>query len=177
MKNTWTTPKVKPYPLEIGKDWYVWFRFNKGNPIIISDGLNQIPDYFERLEEANALAEVLDDRLRSGWIPQQAKHIQVKAKVTILQAIDFAFKEKSKTLSDESVENYKTSINFFKNAIKELKMGNMFSISFERIHAKKALDHLKEKKNGRIKIIINIWVLLGLYYMKLWMLDILKVIL
>ena len=39
-KNSWTLPKIKSYPIESGKDWYVWFRFNGGNPKRFSSGIN-----------------------------------------------------------------------------------------------------------------------------------------
>lgn len=50
MKNYFTDPKIKQYPLfnpdgTSGKGWYVWFRINKGNPHRYSDGINEFPTY------------------------------------------------------------------------------------------------------------------------------------
>lgn len=59
MAKKFTIPKLKSYPLESGKDWYVWFRYEGGNPIRISEGINKIHDYNERILEGNALARVL----------------------------------------------------------------------------------------------------------------------
>lgn len=44
MKNIWTIPKVKTYPPESKKEWYVCFRFNKSLKIV-KDDINTIPDY------------------------------------------------------------------------------------------------------------------------------------
>ncbi|MCG7280211.1 hypothetical protein MHJ94_02750 [Chryseobacterium taklimakanense] len=41
MAKKFTIPKLKSYPLESGKDWYVWFRYEGGNPIRISEGINK----------------------------------------------------------------------------------------------------------------------------------------
>ncbi|UIS73939.1 hypothetical protein CRP12_000071 [Riemerella phage vB_RanS_CRP12] len=144
MENYWTNPKVKHYPLETGKDWYVWFRFNGGNPIRVKQGLNQIPEFEERLQEAYAMADVIRERLESGWVPQSAK-VRVK-RINLIDAVIFGFEEKKKTLSKNSIDNFRSSVNFFIEAVKELQYHRMQVSSFERIQAKEVLEHLKNEK-------------------------------
>lgn len=78
MKNRFTTPKLKSYPIESRKQWYVWFRFEGGNPIRVKEGLNKITNYEERLEEGNLLAEVILEKLQNGWIPPKKNQRQQK---------------------------------------------------------------------------------------------------
>ncbi|WP_018675656.1 tyrosine-type recombinase/integrase [Riemerella columbina] len=145
MKNYWTQPKVTAYPLDSGKDWYVWFRFNGGNPIRIKKGLNKIQNYDDRMEEALAMAEVIEERLNSGWIPKMPKRRRVR--LNVIEAVEFGFKEKSKTLSKNSADNYKTTVKYFIQAAKEFKLDKMNVEYLERYHAKEMLYHLKEKRN------------------------------
>lgn len=84
MAKKFTIPKLKSYPLESGKDWYVWFRYEGGNPIRISEGINKIHDYNERILEGNALARVLRVKLENGWNP-------VKPKSKLPSATDFSY--------------------------------------------------------------------------------------
>lgn len=151
MKNKWTIPKVKSYPIESGKQWYVWFRFNGGNPIRVKEGINQKTTFEERMIEAEATASYLKDQLKKGWIPAKAKFIKEPPKFTIVEAADFAYKRKSKIIDASSAENYLSAINFFKEACKDLGYSRMFSIHFERTHAKDVLEHLQVKKTWKNK--------------------------
>lgn len=113
-KNTWTTPKVKTYPLESGKDWYVWFRYNGGNPIRVKIGLNKILDYNERL------AEVLDERLSKGWIPENSAKVSNKS-ISLIEAMNYGFEQKKLSVQKNTIDNFQTSVNFFCYAVKKLK--------------------------------------------------------
>lgn len=144
MKNTWTIPKVKSYPPGIDKKWYVWFRFNGGNPIIISYGLNKIPDYNERLHEANALADVIKDKLEKGWIPDNSFRTTKSCKV--IEAINYGFEQKKVSVSKNTSDNFQSSVNFFCEAIRKLKFDKMLVANFERIHVKKVMEYLKKEK-------------------------------
>lgn len=147
MKNRFTTPKVKSYPIESGKDWYVWFRFNNGNPIRIKEGINKIPDFNERLENANILAEILHEKLIKGWIPIKQKAVITKDSLTLSQAIDFGLEKKKASISEETYKDYRNMVNWFKNAAEKLEI-NLIPISTcERYHVKLIMEHLhKEKK-------------------------------
>lgn len=91
--NTWTIPKVKAYPKEINKEWYVWFRFN-GILKIVKLGLNKISNREERLQEAQAMADVLHERLQKGWIPENSAKISNKS-ISITEAIIYGFEQKN----------------------------------------------------------------------------------
>ncbi len=144
MKNYWTTPKLKTYPEYSEKEWYVWFRFNK-KLIYVKKGLNKIIDLKERELEGKALAKALDIQLNKGWIPKSARNYTEKIeRKTILEVADISFELKAKQVDE--VKTYRTAINYFKETLKDLKMEQLNSLSFERSHAKRILESLKEKK-------------------------------
>ena len=105
MKNRWTKPKLKTYPLESGKEWYVWFRFNGGNPIRRKEDLNKINNYDERVQYGNALAEILEERLKKGWIPSSSKAIITRDSLTINEALDFGLEKKRLSLAKDSFKD------------------------------------------------------------------------
>ena len=145
MKNSWTTPKVKSYSIESGKEWYVWFRFN-GILKMVKTGINSIPDYNERLEEANALASVLEDKLKKGWIPIKTNFYLQKSNLNLIQAIDFGLEKKKQTLAKYSYKDYRCTVNFFKAAAKKLKVDKLLISGCERYHVKLIMDHLQVEK-------------------------------
>ncbi|NAW50732.1 hypothetical protein GNY06_04810 [Elizabethkingia argentiflava] len=152
MKNRFTIPKVKHYPLESTKDWYVWFRFNGGNPIRIKTGLNKIQDYNERLEEATALAEVLKEKLENGWIPNAANIYKSSIeKLTLYSALDFALEKKKSQLAHKSFLDYKCTCRFVKVYAKKMKFDRMYVNSCERFHIKKIFDKLQLDRNWTAK--------------------------
>lgn len=143
--NSWTTPKVKTYPLESGKEWYVWFRFN-GVLKIVKIGLNKILDYNERLAEAQALAEVLDERLSKGWIPESSAKVSNKS-ISLIEAMNYGFEQKKLSVQKNTIDNFRTSVNFFCYAVRKLKFTQLKVGNFERSHAKAILEFLKKDKN------------------------------
>ena len=143
MKNRFTTPKVKSYSIESGKDWYVWFRFNNGNPIRIKEGINKIPDYDERLEEANLLAEVLDDKLKKGWDPTIKKLLPQpeNLKYNILEAFDLAFENFKIKLAEKTYSDYSSIYRKLKPTIIKLDWHKHDIKEFEPYHLKMILEH------------------------------------
>lgn len=143
MKNRFTTPKVKSYPIESGKDWYVWFRFNNGNPIRIKEGINKIPDYDQRLEEANLLAEVLDDKLKKGWNPTRKKFLPQpeNLKYNILEAFDLAFENFKIKLAEKTYSDYSSVYRKIKSTIIKLDWNKHDIKEFEPYHLKMILEH------------------------------------
>lgn len=91
--NTWTIPKVKAYPKDSNKEWYVWFRFN-GILKIVKLGLNKIVNHEERLKEVQAMADVLHERLQKGWISENSARISNKS-ISITDAIIYGFEQKN----------------------------------------------------------------------------------
>ncbi|CAA7194561.1 hypothetical protein CHRY9293_00873 [Chryseobacterium potabilaquae] len=144
MKNSWTIPKVKSYPLETEKEWYVWFRFN-GVLKFVKTGINKIPNYSERLEEANLLAEVLKERLEKGWVPDNSTKIGKSCRV--IEAVSYGFEQKKLSVKKNTIDNFQSTVNFFCEAIRKLKFDKMIVANFERGHAKAILEYLKKEKN------------------------------
>lgn len=152
MKNRFTIPKVKSYPEDSNKDWYVWFRFNNGNPIRIKEGINKISDFNERLEEANALAEVLHDKLQKGWNPTAHRKKLLpqpyQNDLTILEAykkaLDFILKS---NLEPKTKNEYKTHYTYFIESVKRLKWENHPFIEFETYHFTVIIDNMVKFRN------------------------------
>lgn len=144
MKNSWTTPKVKSFPLESGKEWYVWFRFN-GILKIVKTGINKIPNYEERLEEANALASVLNDRLHKGWNPVNKQTVVAKEILSFNKALDFALEKKRPNIAEKTYLDYRCTVRFFKKAAKKLKLNSLNIADCERHHIKLILEDLQQE--------------------------------
>lgn len=150
MAKKFTVPKLKSYPLETGKDWYVWFRYEGGNPIRISEGINKVPDFNERILEGNALAKVLHLKLKNGWIPETRQKTLPKAndlKYSISQGYKIAFDilQASKR-SDKTKSRYKTHYNYFIEALNTLKFSDFNLTDFEPYHINLILEKIGEKK-------------------------------
>lgn len=143
MKNRFTTPKVKSYSIESGKDWYVWFRFNGGNPIRIKEGINKIPDYDERLEEANILAEVLHDKLKKGWDPTRKKLLPQPENLqyNIIEAFDLSFEIFKVKLAEKTYSDYSSIYRKLKPIIIKLDWQKHDVKEFEPYHLKMILEH------------------------------------
>ena len=146
MKNRWTKPKLKTYPLESGKEWYVWFRFNGGNPIRRKEDLNKIHNYDERVQYGNALAEILEERLKKGWIPSSSKAIITRDSLTINEALDFGLEKKRLSLAKDSFKDYRCVVNFFKTTSKKLKFDRIPISACERFHVKSIMEDLQVEK-------------------------------
>ncbi|WP_313216518.1 site-specific integrase [Soonwooa sp.] len=150
MKNRFTVPKVKSYPLESGKDWYVWFRFNNGNPIRVKEGINKISDFDERIEEAQALAEVLHEKLQKGWIPPTRKKALPQPEnlnYNIIEAFDVAFKEFKDKKAEKTYADYSSIYRKIKPAIIKLDWHKYDIKEFESYHIKMILDATKKNEN------------------------------
>jgi integrase len=145
MKNSWTTPKIKIFPLESGKDWYVWFRFN-GVVKFVKTGINKIPDYQERLESIQALAEVLAERLKKGWIPENARAIIPRDSITFIEALDFGLEKKQPSMKLSTYRAYSGTVSFFKKSAKKLKIDKLLISNCERYHIKLIMDDLSQQK-------------------------------
>lgn len=150
MAKKFSIPKLKSYPLEEGKDWYVWFRYQGGNPIRISEGINKIKDYEERVIAGNVLAEVLHDKLKNGWNPNEKKKSLPKPNeysYTIEEAYKLAYDIiLNSSLSPKTKSRYKTHFNYFIKAIKDLKFNKFLLGEFEPYHINLILEKIGKRK-------------------------------
>ena len=146
MQNKYSIPKLKTYPLESGKPWFVWFRFNGGNPIRIKEYINKIPDYQKRLTEGTALANALHKKLQDGWNPTNRPAFVHKEKLTLNKAIDFALEKKKGSVTEITYRNYRNSANFFKETAKDLYFDDLDIEKIERFHIKTILEQIHEER-------------------------------
>ncbi|MCT7905139.1 Tyrosine recombinase XerD [Candidatus Ornithobacterium hominis] len=154
-KNYWTEPKIKKYPLinpdgTNGKNWYVWFRFNGGNPHRFSLDINKQKDYDSRLEEAIVLREALKRKLESGWIPEKKKVEKKKVEIPTYnfnQALDFSINKLEYRLKKKSISCYKGTVRFAKDAAKKLDYHNINIVDINRFHIKNILEKIKKERN------------------------------
>ncbi|WP_288444901.1 site-specific integrase [uncultured Chryseobacterium sp.] len=138
MKNKWTKPKLK----SSGNDWYVWFRFNGGHPIKVREDINKIEDHKEREVYGQALASVVDDRLKRGWIPVKKKTLPQPEdnNYSIIEAFDHAFKILETKLAKVTYYEYYLVYRLLKPVLKELDWHDHDIKAFESYHIKLLLD-------------------------------------
>ena len=146
-KNSWTLPKIKSYPIESGKDWYVWFRFNGGNPKRFSSGINDSDSFDERMEKVLILQDTIKKSLEQGWNPDLDKTISKKPqKVKFEDAINFALEKLKLRLSVKSFRDYSGTCRFIISAAEKLKYKNLSIDSIERFHVKNIFETIKEQR-------------------------------
>lgn len=153
MKNRFTIPKVKTYPLESDKDWYVWFRFNGGYPIRIKEGINKISNYEERLQEANLIAEILHDKLQKGWDPRAYRKATLpepyQNELLIPGAYTLALDliEKS-NLEEKTKQTYRSHSSLFLNSVKKLKWDKFRFVDLETYHFTMIIEDIVKQKSA-----------------------------
>ena len=143
-KSIFTVPKVVKYD-DLGKSWYVWFRYN-GTKIVFKKGINYIKDYKKRLAESNAWATALHDKLKRDWNPLIPDVIASQSNLTLSEALDFALLEKKKTLADKTKIDYSCTVKFTKTAIHDLHFDYLAVVETKRIHIKLILEKIKETR-------------------------------
>lgn len=150
MAKKFSIPKLKSYPIETGKDWYVWFRYQGGNPIRISEGINKIKDYDERVKAGNVLAEVLHDKLKNGWKPntrQKSLPTPTEYSYTIEEAYKLAYEKlMDSDRRPKTKSRYKTHYNYFIKAVKDLKFNKFPLGDFEPYHINLILEKIGKRK-------------------------------
>ena len=122
-KNKYTEPDISPKnptAKDIGKDWFVWFRFfddstGKWKLIRKKGGINYFSKFKERLVEANALKSQIKDYLNQGWNPLAGTLVSDDATedTPLIVLIEDMFLLKTKGLRVDSVKNYRVSKNYF----------------------------------------------------------------
>lgn len=155
MAKKFSIPKLKTYPLESGKDWYVWFRYKGGNPIRIFEGLNKISDYDERVKYGNVLVEVIHNKLKNGWEPNTRKKTLPtphQQSYTIEEAYKIAFDTlMTSDRRDKTKSRYKTHYNYFIKAVKDLNFKGFPLEEFQPYHINLILEKIgKRKPNSNV---------------------------
>ena len=146
-KNVWTNPKIKTYSIESGKDWYVWFRYNGGNPKRFSTGINETDSFDQRMEKALVLQGAILKSLEQGWNPdlKKSQTNQIK-KVKFEDAVNFALEKLKLRLSIKSYRDYSGTCRFVISASKKLKYQSMSIDAIERFHIKNIFETIKDQR-------------------------------
>lgn len=143
MKPVYTIPKIH----NTGKDWYVWFRYNK---VLIKKryDINRIKDLKERQKQIEVLQSILLDQLKRDWnplVPDLAK--QEGKDFTLYQALEFALDKKQAQICAKTYSGYIGTLRFAKTAIQELNLGYLPITDTKRVHIKTILEHLYKKRS------------------------------
>lgn len=144
MKPIYTIPKVVKYD-DLSKPWYVYFRYD-GKLLRYKFGINYIKDYKGREVESNLMIEALHKKLKEGWNPTLPDEYAYKYKMSLIEAIEFAFEKKKPNLAPKTIIAYNTTVNFVIDGIKTLKLQNLSILDTKRIHIKSILEKVKTKK-------------------------------
>ena len=152
MKFYFTNPKIKTYPIfnpdgTKGKNWYVWFRIDGGNPHRYSEGINDTDNHERRWENAIVLREALKRKLESGWNPSFKEPHEIKQeKLKLIPALEFALEKMKPRLAAKTFSCYSGTVNFFITAVKKLKYNSINADKLERVHVKLILEEIKTKR-------------------------------
>jgi integrase len=141
MKVVFSIPKVCK-----SKYWYVYFRYNK-KQYRYKYGINNITDLKERELEANLLKDALYTKLKNGWNPELPDIITQQSDLSLCAALDFALEKKTPSLGKKTVSGYTGSINFIKQAIKDLRLEPLQVVDCKRVHVKMIIEKAKENRN------------------------------
>lgn len=146
-KNKWTEPKIKAYP-DLSKDWYVWFRFNGGNPKRYSFGINTYNTYEQRMIHAELLCKTLLLNLQNGWNPDLNKTSDKKPKkMSIADGLSFSMDKLKQRLKSKSYSDYLCTNRFVLEAVMRLKYDKLSIQSIERYHIKTIMEDIKTSRN------------------------------
>lgn len=148
-------PTVKP-----GKRWYVYLywlnpKTNKRDiKIKFYREINKLKTVTERKEAGNALIEAVKIAIQQGWVPKQVRDLPVvkKKEFTIVDAIEYAFEIKNKSLTEATVNDYKVRKDFFVEWLKSKALHYKSIRSFTIDDFYNYLDFLQleyKQKNGK----------------------------
>ncbi|MBC7642058.1 MAG: hypothetical protein H7174_06950, partial [Flavobacterium sp.] len=117
MKANYTVPKIIFYH-DLDTPWYVYFRYEN---ILVRKkyGLNYIKNFQDRMLEAETIKEVLHQKLKSGWNPFLKDIYNYSTKLSVIEALEFALKNKTPNISDRTFKDYRISLNHFNVSIKK----------------------------------------------------------
>jgi integrase len=153
MTPQFSEPKIfplDPQPADMHRNWYVWFRYlnpatKKREQLRFKKDINQYKVFKERLLAAEALQEVLLEKLRNNWNPF-APEIEVKKIDSIETAINFILAIKKQTLRKKSNDTYQYICKLFKEWLQNKNMLDDPLRAFTAVMAHEYMDYLLMKK-------------------------------
>jgi integrase len=164
-ENQWTEPKIypkNPQPSDMKKSWRVEFRFFDSRtgkwhpkPFAYKHGINYIKNYRERIAEVNAMKTAILIKLNQGWNPiTNTTRVKSPAEIEIenlqqmnfSEAMDFAFKKKTKDWSKRTRQSYEGVIKYLKEAVISAGLYDLKISEMKRRHFKLLLEEVTEKR-------------------------------
>lgn len=137
----YTIPQLVSYP-ELGKTWYVYFRFN-GKVVKRTGQINRIHDLEGRTKAGKSLAAYWLSKLKDGWSPS-AFNLPTSSSMTFIEALDFAMEKKA--ISPKTRRDYNCTVRYCKSAIDKLKMNELLAVDTKRVHIKTILEQVKNDR-------------------------------
>lgn len=155
--NTSAPNYTAPNIVKSGNDWYVFFRYNHGgkrHPLKYREGLNRITNLKERQRQFEALLEVRTEWLAAGWNPvidpdfkaRNVTNVTDAKKMSLNEALDFAYKLKAKDLSKKSRQDYNNILQIVKNHADETGHGILQIDKVNRLHIIELLEHIRDAR-------------------------------
>lgn len=141
MKSIFTIPKVVKYD-DLSKPWYIYFRYD-GKLIRKKYGINYTTTYKGREIEANFICQALHQKLKNGWNPLLPDLYAYKNKMSLIEAVEFAFEKKKPNISQNTIIAYNTTAKFFIEGIRLLRLENLAILDTKRIHIKSILEKVR----------------------------------
>lgn len=141
MKSIFTIPKVVKYD-DLSKPWFVYFRYH-GKLYRYKFGINYLPTYKARLQEANLLRDALLEKLRSGWNPSVPDVINQQSDLTFVDALAFAMIKKRPALSPKTISGYNGTIKFISAAAVSICFDRVPMVDIKRAHIKLIMERAK----------------------------------
>ena len=135
-----TVPKI----CKSKSGWYVWFRYEGSHPIKLQKGINEIHDLDERFKKCELIVEAVHYKLKNGWIPDYSKNILQKKRLS--DALDDAMIQIEGRLSKNTYDAYKSTVEFFKDALTALRFDRILAENFTRVHGKQCLEWIKNDR-------------------------------
>jgi integrase len=141
-------PKICHYNYDMSKNWYVHFRAldpatNKREQYRFNFDVNTYKIKAERIKQANALRQVLIDKLRAGWRPHE---VIVKEYEYLLDSLQKITAIQWQSLRERTVHTYNVIINVFYDWLKIKKYDYIKCEDFTNVEALQYMDYLSNKK-------------------------------
>ena len=143
MSSNITTPKL----CKSSSRWYVYFSIN-GKQRRFTGNLNRIKNLKERQAAANVLLKYFKDKIASGW---SSDNPMTEVNYTLIDALNFALKKKKEFIAKKTFHDYSNALGFVVQAIKDIKLSNLYIKDVRRLHVKLIMERMKKDRNWSSK--------------------------
>ena len=138
-----TTPKL----CKSSARWYVYFYVN-GKQKRYTGNINRISNLKEREREAKILVKYFKDKIASGWLTGTQT---IEVNYTLIDALNFALEKKKEFISHKTFLDYRNSLVFVGQAIKDINLGHLYVKDARRLHVKLIMERMKKNRKWSSK--------------------------